>query len=107
MTNINIINKISYKYIQQLPQKDKIIAEYVWIDGTMDVRSKARTLSYKVSCLSDIPEWNYDGSSTSQAAVENSEMVLKPVAYFPDPFRQGDNILVLCEGYQHTDGSLK
>ena len=28
---------------------------------------------------------------------------MKPVAYFPDPFRRGDNILVLTEAYVWED----
>jgi glutamine synthetase len=31
------------------------------------------------------------------AAVEQSEVILKPVAFFKDPFRKGDNILVMCD----------
>ena len=48
---------------------------------------------------SELPTWNYDGSSTGQAPGEDSEVLLKPVAIFPDPFRRGDNILVMCETY--------
>jgi glutamine synthetase len=41
-------------------QGDKIIAEYVWIGGTMqDVRSKARTLPDKAYKPEDLPHWNY------------------------------------------------
>jgi glutamine synthetase len=57
--------------------------------------------------IADIPEWNYDGSSTYQATTESSEVILKPVYYFPDPFRGGDNIMVLCEAFSWTDGSFK
>lgn len=38
---------------------------------------------------------------------ENSEIILKPVAFFPDPFRGGDNILVLAEGWAWEDGTFK
>ena len=30
-----------------LSQKGRIMAEYVWIDSELDVRSKVRTLEYK------------------------------------------------------------
>jgi glutamine synthetase len=84
-----------------LPQYEKVIAEYVWIDGTgINVRSKCRTLSTKVTEISELPEWNYDGSSTHQATTEESEVILKPVAFYPDPFRGGDNILVMCSTYR-------
>ncbi len=54
-------------------------------------------MTKKVESLADLPEWNFDGSSTEQAVTGNSEVILKPVAYFPDPFRKGDNVLVLTE----------
>lgn len=82
-----------------LPQKGKIIAEYVWLGGTgLDIRSKARTFDAdKIGDVEDLPVWNYDGSSCGQALGSDSEVYLKPVRIFPDPFRGGDNILVLCE----------
>lgn len=43
-----------------IDQGGKIIAEYVWIGGTMeDVRSKARTLEDKAWKPEDLPHWNY------------------------------------------------
>lgn len=54
-----------------------------------------------VLCLkwspSDIPEWNFDGSSTYQAEGSNSDMYLVPVCMFRDPFTLDPNKLVLCE----------
>lgn len=37
------------------------------------------------------------------ATTENSEIMMKPVAYFPDPFRGGDNIMVLTETFGWKD----
>ena len=95
------------KYAQSLynlDQKSKIIAEYVWIDGSgIGVRSKARTLEKKPADVSEVPEWNFDGSSTYQAVTDESEVILKPVALYNDPFRQGDNILVMCETWVWED----
>lgn len=91
------------KYLN-LPQNGKVIAEYVWIDGTSGIRSKSKTLDKKVENVSELPEWNFDGSSTGQAPGDNSDVYLRPVAFYPDPFRLGDNILVMCETYM-SDGT--
>ena len=72
-------------------------AEYIWIDGaepTYGIRSKTKVISDDDSLP---PIWGYDGSSTNQAAGDNSDVVLKPSFSCPDPIRGGNNILVLCE----------
>jgi len=95
-------------FTRHLPSpKGKIIAEYVWIDGSQTVRSKSRTLENKITSVDQIPDWNYDGSSCHQATTTNSEIVIKPVAFYPDPFRQGDHILVLCESFAWQDTSFE
>ncbi|KAL1803613.1 hypothetical protein ACET3Z_032260 [Daucus carota] len=79
---------------------EKITAEYIWIGGSgMDLRSKARTLNGPVSSPQELPRWNYDGSSTGQAPGTDSEVILYPQAIFRDPFRKGNNILVMCDAY--------
>ena len=107
MENITTAGKVMLDYMRDLNQKGRVIAEYIWIDGAMGMRSKCRTLEGPVSSLDDLPEWNYDGSSTYQATTENSEIILKPCFYFPDPFRGGDNIMVLCETYTWADTSYQ
>jgi glutamine synthetase len=52
----------------------------------------------------DLPVWNFDGSSTGQAPGDNSDVYLRPVAVFPDPFRLHGNILVLTECW-NADGT--
>jgi glutamine synthetase len=87
-----------HQYYQQLDQKGSIMAEYIWIGGNGgDLRGKTKTLTKKPASVADLPVWNYDGSSTNQAPGKDSEVYLNPVAIYPDPFRRGDNIIVLCE----------
>jgi len=82
----------------KLEQRGKVQCEYIWIGGSgIDIRCKCRTLPSKVTSVSDIPVWNYDGSSTGQADGSFSEIWLRPVKFCADPFRGGDNILCLCE----------
>lgn len=50
----------------------------------------------------DLPEWNFDGSSTFQAEGSNSDMYLRPAAMFRDPFRKDPNKLVLCEVFKYN-----
>merc|ERR1719298_72038 len=86
------------KYMS-LPVSGKVQAEYIWSDAEGDVRSKCKTVSASKADLDSLPSWNYDGSSTDQAPGEDSEVIIKPRAIYKDPFRGGDNILVLCDTY--------
>lgn len=90
---------IGSDYLSKLDQpNDKVVVEYVWIDGTKQMlRSKSRVLNKIPKTLADIPEWNFDGSSTGQADEGNTDIYLKPVALYRDPFLNGNNKIVLCE----------
>lgn len=96
------MSELSFEVFQHyltLDQGKTVQAEYVWIGGSgHDLRCKTKTLNLeKVTSLDQLPIWNFDGSSTGQAPGKDSEVYLKPVAFYPDPFRRGNNILVLCE----------
>jgi glutamine synthetase len=97
-----------YERYMDIPLKgDKIQAEYVWIGGNGDdLRCKTMTIDKpEITSVDQLRVWNYDGSSTGQAPGKDSEVYLKPVAFYPDPFRKGKNIIVLCEACL-PDGKL-
>jgi glutamine synthetase len=52
------------EYFMNLPQGNNVIAEYVWLGGEQEYRSKARTLPKTKYTPETLPIWNYDGSST-------------------------------------------
>ena len=89
----------------------KTCIEYVWIGGNNELRSKTRVqdypdlgMNYEPNLsLNQIPEWNYDGSSTNQASGEDSEIIIKPRSVFNDPFRSNRDYMVMCDTYQ-ADG---
>ena len=86
----------------------KIKAEYIWMDGhepTQKLRSKTKVFDGPLKSLEELPLWGFDGSSTNQAAGEDSDCMLKPVSYVSDPIRGGDDVLVMCE-VMNADGSV-
>jgi glutamine synthetase len=84
---------------------ENISIEYVWLDGhdTQNLRSKIKVLytnNLKLK-LEDVPEWNFDGSSTKQAPGDDSECLLSPVRLYS--FTIGHHY-VLCE-VLNSDGT--
>src|SRR5262245_19937360 len=85
-------------------------AEYIWHDGatpTHQLRSKSRIIALPENGAAEIdsfPIWAFDGSSTYQATGGDSDLILKPVNFVPDPLRGAGNFLVLCEVFK-ADGS--
>lgn len=99
----NLNKQILKKYMGLQQPQDKIQCLYVWIDGTDEyLRSKTKTLNFIPKNPSELPVWDYDGSSTYQAEGSNSDVYLHPVAIYRDPFRGGNNKMVLCETYRHN-----
>ena len=84
-----------------------ILAEYVWIGGNNELRSKTRVLILDTVSIYNIPMWDYDGSSTNQATCKESEVILKPKVYYRDPFRTPNDIIVLCGTYNMMGEPLK
>ena len=77
-----------------------IHVDYIWVDGFEhpSIRSKTKVVNLTPNeegeVQLDVPEWNFDGSSTGQADTANSETILKPKALF----QIADNHYVtLCE----------
>ena len=109
MSSLQIISRISNLTLENHTQ-----VTYVWIGGQKELRSKTKTLpkftnTKKYSKLeeddertqyivSELPDWNYDGSSTNQAEGKFSEIIIKPQRIFKDPFREG-GLLVMCDTY--------
>jgi len=73
--------------------------EYVWIDAFNNLRSKIKIMNFdKYLDISMIPEWSFDGSSTGQATGHDSDILLRPVRLYDNPFvKYMDSYLVLCE----------
>ncbi|MDA0939229.1 MAG: glutamine synthetase beta-grasp domain-containing protein [Proteobacteria bacterium] len=84
-------------------------AEYIWIDGvrpTSKLRSKMRILEIgRTPSLKDFPEWNFDGSSTSQANGSDSDCILRPVCFVQDPIRKEGGYIVMCEVLDSSNNS--
>lgn len=80
------------------------VFEYVWLDGSGNPRSKTKvinksTLEHKFK-ITNLPIWNYDGSSTGQADGSDSEVLIKPQRLYVNPFMPHYNgNIVICDTY--------
>ena len=76
--------------------------EYIWLDGNYplpQLRSKTRFIEKETPILN----WNFDGGSTKQGTLIDSDRCLKMVRTYKDPFIK-DGLLAFCEVSYH-DGS--
>lgn len=99
-----------------MSRKITICAEYIWLGGNYEFRSKTKCIYPNITneSITDIvyninnyPVWNYDGSSTDQATGSDSEILIRPVRIWRSPFKYDSalySMLVLCETI-YPDGS--
>lgn len=86
---------------------DDTLAEYIWIDGFGELRSKIKVLQEsRHHSIETMPVWNFDGSSTNQAPTNQSEILLRPVRIYKNPFHY-NSLLVLCDTYIQEEGTVK
>ena len=87
------LNQSYLSSYRDLDQRGKVLATYMWTDTTGEgVRGKTKTLD-KTASVDELPIWNFDGSSTGQSEGHDSDVYIKPVATYKDPFTKSGNIL--------------
>ena len=78
------------------------VLEYIWLDANQNFRSKVKVnqgKEYNLDDISTIPVWNYDGSSTGQAEIQDSEVLLQPKRVYTNSILSNFPVLVLCDTY--------
>ncbi|CAD7682602.1 unnamed protein product [Nyctereutes procyonoides] len=97
------LNKGIKQVYMSLPQGEKVQAMYIWIDWTGErLCCKTWTLDSEPTGVEELPEWNFDGSSTFKSEGSNSDMYLVPAAMIRDPFCKDSNKLVFCEVFKYN-----
>lgn len=81
---------------------DRQRIEYIWLDGREGL-PKMRGKTRFVDKDGPVPEWNFDGGSTNQGSLVDSDRRLRCVRLYKDPFAE-DGLIALCEVLYH-DGT--
>jgi glutamine synthetase len=87
--------------------QDKILLEYIWIDADDNPRFKTKIISKHIFNPEAfaLADWNFDGSSTSQAEGRDSDILIRPRAIYPNPFVSYiASYLVMCDCW-NKDGT--
>ena len=91
-----------------MANKKRVRVEYVWLDGNEPLpklRSKTRYMDFSDpisdETINTLSDWNFDGGSTNQGSLENSDRRLRSIRPYEDPFHE-DGMLVLCEVDYHS-----
>ncbi|PZC84686.1 glutamine synthetase 1, mitochondrial [Helicoverpa armigera] len=98
--NINHIlsKKVLDRYLRLPLPCNKIIATYIWIDGSgINMRCKDRVLDCVPYSPDAAPCWFFDGCFTGQASKDSTDAMLRPAAVYRDPFRADPHVLILCD----------
>ena len=108
------ISHFTYLFSCFLSNHMKHILEYVWPDASGGLRSKTRVVNLEESMNIDVItsdpvrwEWSFDGSSTGQATGTDSDVLIRPVAMYLNPFYKGMHFgarLIMCDCY-NKDGT--
>ena len=104
--NAKFNKQLMERYSRLKYNPNLVTATYVWIDGTGEhVRCKTRTVDFVPKAPEELPQWQYDGSSTYQALGGNSDTTLVPRALYKDPTKSNPNdVIVMCDTYK-PDGN--
>ena len=98
----------------QQPTIQLVKLEYIWVDGHKPAKIRSKVRFDKINTnvienqnvfLKTLPSWSFDGSSTGQADVDKSDMILKPVRVVPNTTERTrtPSFVVLCEVYDSDD----
>jgi|TARA_Y100000310_G_scaffold336228_1_gene420205 glutamine synthetase len=96
-----------------MENEKRIRVEYVWLDGDPilpRLRSKTRYVDNSLPVEGGW-DWNFDGGSTNQGSLSDSDRLLTVERTYKDPFHEG-GFIALCEvahhsGYAHETNSRK
>ena len=77
--------------------KNRKRVEYIWLDGNLPLpKIRAKTRYIDLDENPTIPDWNFDGGSTKQGELGDSDRCLSCVRAYTDPFNEG-GLLAFCE----------